>query len=218
MKTRFMYLTAMVAVAMAQPVRAQTVVSPQRLSDADVLRTYIVGDFDNRPQINRDRADGAPLHPYSRFVNRLADDKVRNRPAGQTGFYVLEERYYVYPGQDTLVKPQLYFLETTASGAVKLHVLQWPDTKAAKQIRNDNPGLQFDYNTLTEMPGVPPTPFVRTYRGFYLNTHPTATVPAAGQLLLERTIGRDFLEVTEAVNQSGKRATLYSAPIIYKRL
>lgn len=218
MTKRFLYLTAIIASTTGQPATAQTVVQPQRQNDAAILRTYITGDFDNRPQLDRDRADGKPPHPYSRFVNRLADDKVRNRPANQSGFYVLEERYYVYPGQDTLVKPQLYFFEETASGTVKLHVLQWPDTKVTKQIRNDNSGLQFDYNTLTDLPAVTPTAFERTYRGFYLNTHPNTAVPATGQLLLERTIGRDFLEVTEVVNLSGKRSALYSAPIVYKRL
>jgi hypothetical protein len=183
----------------------------------ELFKSYIQGDLDNREQVEAERKAGRQIHPYAKHINRLADDKIKNKPAQYEGFYILEESYYVYPGQtDTVVKPYLFWF-TEEQGSVKLHSLQLPKDIPVKDIRNDNPALSFDYNALTLSPSFKPATY--TYqpdtKSFYIkapNEFP------GGLFTLEETIAQDYFSVMELLMKDGKQVTPYSTPILYKRI
>ncbi|MCS6807416.1 MAG: hypothetical protein RML40_01635 [Bacteroidota bacterium] len=184
----------------------------------ELFKQYIQGDLDNREQIEEERRAGKQIHPYAKHVNRLADDKILNKPAHYQGFYILEESYYVYPDKpnDTIIKPYLFWF-TEENGAVKLHSLQIPKDIPVHEIRNDNPTLRFDYNALRLSPTFKPAcyTFNEASQSFYIkavNEFP------GGSFTLEETIANDSFSVMELLIKDGKQITPYSMPIIYKRI
>jgi hypothetical protein len=179
------------------------------------FKHYIVGDFDNHRQVERERQQGKPIHPYAKHVNRRAEAKIRNLPEKVNGIYVLEESYYKYDGQDTIIKPYLFFFEQMPNGNVRLHSLQLPKDIPAKEVRNDNPNLFFDYLALRPSPTFAPAEYTLTGQGFYVKAHNPFP---GGSFTLEETIGPDRLVVMELLVRDGKQVTPYTEPIIYERL
>jgi hypothetical protein len=187
----------------------------KKMSDFDLFKTYIVGDFDNADQVAAEQKAGKQIHPFAKHVNRLADGKIKNLPPQYRGFYVLEESYYDYPNKPTEVKPYLFWFEPTGTGAVRLHSLQLPPNLDKKEVRNDNPNLSFDYNALKESPTFAPATYTRVVNGFYLNH--TVNLPNGMSFTLEETIGDTFLTVMESLKKDGKLLTPYDTPLLYKR-
>jgi hypothetical protein len=190
----------------------------QPAKEFEVYKSYIQGDLDNREQVEAERKAGKQVHPYAKHINRLADDKIRNKPANYEGFYILEESYYVYPDkpQDTVVKPYLFWFKEEG-GRVKLHSMQFPKDILVKDIRNDNPKLGFEYNDLKLSPSFKPAlyTFQAESQSFYIkapNEFP------GGVFTLEETIASDGFSVMELLVKDGKQITPYSTPILYRRM
>ena len=55
------------------------------------FKQYITGDFDNANQVMEELKAGKVIHPLAIHVNRIADNKVINKPANLEGFFLLEE-------------------------------------------------------------------------------------------------------------------------------
>jgi hypothetical protein len=187
----------------------------KKMSDFDVFKTYIVGDFDNAEQVEAERKAGQQIHPLAKHVNRLADTKIKNLPPQYRGFYVLEESYYDFPNKPTDVKPYLFWFEPTDNQGVKLHSMQLPANLDKKDIRNDNPNLSFDYNDLKESPTFTPAIYTRTDKGFYINH--IVNLPNNMTFTLEETIAATSLTVMESLKKDGKLLTPYTTPLLYKR-
>ncbi len=181
----------------------------------ELFKQYMVGDFDNSHQIAQEKRDGKQIHPYAKHINRRAEAKIKNLPDKVNGFYILEESYYKYEGQDTIVKPYLFFFEQLPNQKIRLHALQLPKDMPVKDIRNNNPALSFDYLTLQASPTFKPADYTQTERGFYVKA---PNLFPGGSFTLEETIGKVQLEVMETLIRDGKQITPYNTPLIYDRL
>lgn len=192
--------------------------STKSIKPLELFKTYIQGDLDNRQQVEAERKAGKQIHPYAKHVNRLADDKIRNKPANYEGFCILEESYYVYPDkpQDTIVKPYLFWFKEE-DGRVKLHSMQLPKELAAKDIRNDNSNLSFDYNELKLSPSFKPALYTFDASTQRFSIKAPNEFPG-GSFTLEETIGKDMFLVMETLVRDGKQITPYSTPIEYRHI
>lgn len=176
---------------------------------------YIIGDFDNRAQVEAERQAGRQLHPAARHVNRQANAKIRSLPADFQGVFVIEESYYVTPDGRELLAPHLFLFEE-AEGQIRLISYELPADIAKAEFRHDNPELVLDYPALKVSRTF--TPLTYTYdpaRGF---TGQSVThLPKGTVFTLTETIGPEGLEVMELMEKDGQRLTPYETPILYRR-
>ena len=75
------------------------------------FQEFITGDFDNTAQVVAEIKAGKQIHPLAVHVNRLANDKIKNIPAGLNGFFIIEESYYLADGKPIDLKPYLFLFE-----------------------------------------------------------------------------------------------------------
>lgn len=177
---------------------------------------YIVGDFDNRAQVEAERQAGRQLHPAARHVNRPANAKIRNLPADFQGVFVIEESYYVTPDGREVLAPHLFLFAETATGQVQLTSYELPAGVTKADFRNDNPDLVLDYPALTVSKTF--TPLTYEYdpaRGFWGQS--ATPLPNGAVFTLTETIGPAGLDVMELMEKDGQRLTPYETPILYRR-
>ena len=148
---------------------------------------------------------------------RIADGKVRNRPEGMKGFFILEESYYLSEGKPLDRKPYLFLFEPEGSDKVRLTAYQLPGHLKKEDVRNDNDTLSFDYGTLQQSP---------TFKGAVYDWNPGEKsfstrapneLPGGMRFTLIEHFTRDALEVMELLEKDGKRLTPYETPILYRR-
>lgn len=180
------------------------------------FKQYITGDFDNAKQVIEELKAGKAIHPLAIHVNRVADSKVINMPANLTGFFLLEESYYLTEGKPTEVKPYLFLFSLVNKGVIHLTTYQLTGYKK-ESLRNDNPDLQFDYTSLVPSP---------TFKGadYRWNekekTFSTVSVNELGNQMrftLSETFTAKTLMVMELLEKDGKSLTAYTTPILYER-
>jgi hypothetical protein len=187
----------------------------EKMTEFEIFKGYIVGDFNNSAQVVAEQKAGKQIHPLAVHVNRLFDSKIDNLPPSYKGFYVLEESYYTYPEKSTEVKPYLFWFEPTETGQVRLHSMALPKEIDKTAIRNNNAEFRLDYKTLKESPTFTPAVYTYSERGFYLNH--TVEIAPSMQFTLEETIDSQTLTVMETLMKNGVRLTPYSTPILYVR-
>jgi hypothetical protein len=180
------------------------------------FQEYITGDFDNSSQLVEEMKAGKIVHPLSVHVNRVADEKVLNKPLDLNGFFVLEESYYLNEGKAMESKPYLFLFSLRPSGIIRLTTYQLTNYKK-EELRNDNAALRFDFLTLTPSP---------TFQGADYAWNPkkktfsTVSVNDLGNGLsftLSETFTSTTLQVMELLEKNGQRLTSYDTPILYKR-
>lgn len=180
------------------------------------FKQYITGDFDNANQVIEELKAGKAIHPLAIHVNRLADSKVINKPSNLTGFFLLEESYYLTEGKPTEVKPYLFLFSLVNKEVIHLTTYQLTGYKK-ESLRNDNPDLQFDYTSLVPSP---------TFKGadYRWNekekTFSTVSVNELGNQMrftLSETFTAKTLMVMELLEKDGKSLTAYTTPILYER-
>ncbi|HRK75177.1 MAG TPA: hypothetical protein PLL64_12930 [Rhodothermales bacterium] len=181
----------------------------------DLFRTYITGDFDNRQQVERERKNGTPEHPFARHINRLADEKLRNAPS-RNGFWLIEESYYTYPDGSDKINHHLFFFEGVNPQTVRLYAYQLPESLPMAQLTHDNPALSIDFSTLQVSPRFAPAEYTLTDGQFTL--HAPNDWGNGMRFTLSETIGKDRLHVMELLEKDGQRLTPYSTPIEYDRI
>ncbi|MDO4926386.1 MAG: hypothetical protein Q3980_12120 [Turicibacter sp.] len=64
------------------------------MNQLELFKSYIVGDFNNEKQIEKQPLEKQVTHPYAEHVNRVVDDKIENLPDDINGVFILEESYY----------------------------------------------------------------------------------------------------------------------------
>ena len=64
------------------------------MNQLERFKAYIVGDFDNKQQIEKQIKESQLTHPYAKHINRVVNDRIKNLPDELNGFFVLEESYF----------------------------------------------------------------------------------------------------------------------------
>lgn len=187
-----------------------------QMSELELYLSYLTGDFDNQAQIAAEIKAGKQIHPYAKHVTRVVTARVDGIPADFKGVFVLEESYYKYPNQDTIVKPYIFKFEVDAQQQIVLHSIAIPDRIEKKTFRNDNPSWRLNFAELHNSPSFKPAAYTKTDRGFYIKA--PNDLPGGVKFTLEETIGNGFLEVMELAEKDGKRLTPYDTPLMYVRM
>jgi len=180
------------------------------------FKQYITGDFDNANQVMEELKAGKVIHPLAIHVNRVADEKVINKPANLEGFFLLEESYYLTEGKPSEAKPYLFLFSKANNDVIHLTTYQLNGYKK-EALRNDNTSLQFNYDSLVLSP---------TFKGadYRWNakdkTFSTVSVNELGNQMrftLSETFSAKTLWVMELLEKDGKSLTAYSTPIRFER-
>ncbi len=189
---------------------------PKRPAAIEVFKSYIVGDFDNRHQVEAEKAAGRQIHPLARHVNRIADHRIRNAPQ-RPGFWLIEESYYDMPDGSHKINHHLFFFEAVDERTVRLYAYQLPEYLPMEQLTNDNRDLTIDYRDLRISPRFRPADYTFDGKETFTIHAPNDWGDGMRFTLIEKfTPGR--LEVMELLEKNGQRLTPYETPIIYLRI
>jgi len=180
------------------------------------FKQYITGDFDNANQVIEELKTGKVIHPLAIHVNRVADDKVIHKPANLTGFFLLEESYYLTEGKPTEAKPYLFLFSQTSKDVIHLTTYQLNGYRK-EALRNDNPGLQFDYDSLAPSPTFKGADYRWNEKEKSFSTVSVNELGNQMRFTLSETFTAKTLLVMELLEKEGKRLTSYSTPIRYER-
>ena len=180
------------------------------------FQEFITGDFDNTAQVVAEIKAGKQIHPLAVHVNRLANDKVKNIPAGLNGFFIIEESYYLADGKPIDLKPYLFLFEEKVTGIVHLTTFQLAGLKK-EEVRNDNPSLQFDFNQLQPSPTFKGADYTWNVRDKTFNTVSPNDLGNGMKFTLTEKFTNKQLTVLEQVEKDGKLLTAWNTPIIYSR-
>ncbi len=181
-----------------------------------LFQDYLIGDFNNRAQVEAEQAAGQQVHPFAIHVNRLFTDRITDRPADFQGCFILEESYYTYPGQEQTIKPHLFKVEPFSASIAQMTPMQMPSHWPLSEIRNDNPALHFSWSELQAIPWFAPAHYRR--EGDLLKVHHPNDLGNGKRFTLTETFSDNRLEVMELMEENGQRLTPYATPIIYDRL
>jgi hypothetical protein len=183
-----------------------------------LFKKYIVGNFDNSAQVVDEVAVGKQIHPLAIHVNRVADEKILNKPKSLKGFFLLEESYYLKPGKDWELKPYLFYFEPgTVANTVQLTVYQIPANISKDSLRNDNQSLRFNYDSLKTSTTFKGATYTFNAKQKTFSTNAPNELPNGMRFTLIETFSADTLSVMELLEKDGKSLTPYTTPIIYKR-
>lgn len=186
------------------------------LKAIDLFQSYIVGDFNNKKQIDLQMKNGKQTHPYAIHINRVCDSKIVNSPV-KDGFWLLEESYYTKPNQTEVeVKPYLFLFEAEGINGVKLTPYTLPKSSDVRFYKNDNDDLFLNYNDLTPSVSFKPAFYTLKNKIFYLNA--PNELPNGMKFTLIEEISKNQLSVMELLEKDGKSLTPYDTPIIYDRV
>ena len=182
----------------------------------ELFQEILVGDFDNRNQVEAEKIMGNQVHPFAVHVNRLFTHRVEGLPSNFEGCYILEESYYTYPNQAPTIKPHLFHIEAYTDGVAQLTPTQIPEHWDLKDVRNDNPDLTFDYSELKPIVWFKPALYYQ-YRG-ELHTNSPQDLGGGKRFSLIETLSKNRLQVMELMEENGVRLTPYATPIVYERI
>jgi len=181
---------------------------------ADIL----CGTLDNQAQIDAEIANGKQIHPYAKHVTAVCDHRIINRPQGHPGIYILEESYYVKPGQiETEVKPLFFYITAKGKNSALLHSMQVPLHMKPEEVINANKDLVFDFNELEMRPWGPAEYTWHEDKQYFTVDHEDSIGPGMTFRLTE-TLKQGELFVMELVKKDGVKLTPYDTPIHYIKI
>lgn len=181
------------------------------------FKKYITGDFDNNNQVIAEIKVGKIEHPLSIHVNRVADDKILNKPTNINGFFLLEESYYMTEGKPVELKPYLFLFELKGNSIIHLTAYQFPKDLKKVEIRNDNKNLQFDYKNLVPSPTFKGADYIWNSKNKTFSTNAPNELGNGLRFTLIETFTSEQLSVMELLEKDGKKLTTWLTPIIYDR-
>ena len=179
----------------------------------DLFEEILCGDLDNRAQVEKERQAGKQVHPYAKHITRMMDHKIKNIPDGHEGRYVLEESYYTYPGQETQVKPLLFYLKEKGD-TILLHSIAVPERLELTEVVNDNDQLIFEFDELKVKEVFGAAQYVMVDNLFFTVDHPCDFGGGVTFRLVEM-LTKDGLMVMEIYKKDGKIMTPYDTPLQY---
>ncbi len=180
------------------------------------IQEYLIGDFDNQNQIDKERSQGKQIHPYAKHVTRDFNHRIHGLPENFEGSFILEESYYQYPDKELEIKPLLFLFEHVLDDQVRLNSMQIPDTWDKADVRNDNPDLSFHFQDLK--PSDRFRPAIYYFFGDHFKVNAPNDLGNGMRFTLIETLRKDRLEVMELLEKDGQRLTPYDTPIIYERI
>lgn len=181
------------------------------------FKQFITGDFDNNNQVIAEIKAGKVEHPLSIHVNRVADDKIINKPNHLKGFFLLEESYYMAEGKPIELKPYLFFFELKENNIIHLTAYQLPKEYKKEEIRNDNKNLQFDYKDLIASPTFKGADYIWDPEKKTFSTIAPNDLGNGMRFTLIEIFTDKQLSVMELLEKDGKKITPWGSPIIYDR-
>lgn len=182
-----------------------------------IFRQYITGDFDNSNQVLAEIKAGKQIHPLAVHVNRVADDKVINKPKELNGFFIIEESYYLSEGKPLELKPFLFYFSQGEKNKINLTVYQFPVQYKKEEIRNDNKELVIDFLQLKVSPTFSKAVYTWDAANKTFSTNTSVSLPGDMKFSLIETFTNTQLSVMELLEKGGQRITSYSTPILYQR-
>lgn len=192
------------------------------MNHLEVFKSYIVGNFNNQQQIEKQKLNKNITHPYAEHVNRVVNDKIENLPTNLDGFFILEESYYtnIKLSAEGLVNetrkrqsPHLFFFTEDEDKNVKLISYEIPKDFPRQDFTNNNPNLKLDYNTLTISEKF--TPLVYKYENEVFYGKCISKFTSDTKFTLEEWIKKDELLVTEILEKNGRILISVPSPIEY---
>jgi hypothetical protein len=190
----------------------------KKIKPVDIFKTYITGDFDNSAQVTAEIKAGKQIHPLAIHVNRVANDKVKNKPVDLNGFFLIEESYYLAEGKPVEVKPYLFlFQQGSKLEEILLKVYVLPAGIKKEDFRNDNTGLELDYTALQPSPTFNGATYTWNAAAKTFAANSPNDLPGGMKFTLTEKFTKDTLEVMELLEKDGKRLTAYDTPIVYNR-
>jgi hypothetical protein len=180
------------------------------------FQQYITGDFDNSKQTVAEIKAGKQVHPLAIHVNRVATQKIKNVPTNLSGFFIIEESYYLIDGKPLDLKPYLFLFEEKPGGIIHLTTYQLTAYKK-EEIRNDNTSLSFDYTQLVPSPTFKGADYTWDPRDKTFNTISPNDLGNSMKFTLTEKFTSKQLTVLEQVEKDGKLLTAWNTPIIYDR-
>ena len=214
MRERLFFIGILIFLS-ACKVPRQGISNSQSMRAIDLFKQYITGDFNNERQVSEEVASGKQVHPLAIHVNRVADHRILGAPE-MDGFWILEESYYTYPGQETALKPYLFRFEALGDTAVLLTPYNMPKEIPPADIRNDNPDFRLHFSKIEPSPSFKPAAY--SLRDGKFHIHAVNELPGGMRFSLIETISASKLEVMELLERDGKRLTPYDTPIVYDRV
>lgn len=188
------------------------------MTEFEIFKNIIVGDFDNTEQIEKEKSEGKIVHPLAKHINRICNNKIENLPDDFKGIFVIEESYYTQIETNrTNVLPHLFLFEENEEGKVKLISYEIPENITKKEFTNYNENLRMDYNDLKISNKF--NPMVYEYKedkGFYGNS--LSNFGPDTTFLLDETLSEDKFEVNEILKKGNKVIVGFESPLIYKRV
>lgn len=175
----------------------------------------LCGTLDNQAQIDEEIAAGKQIHPYAKHVTAVCDQRIRNRPADHPGIYILEESYYIQPGQSEVqLKPLFFYVTASGEDTALLHSMQVPEHYDPKEVVNTNDALFFDWSTIVARPWGPAPYIWHEDKQCFTTDHEDPIGPDMTFRLTE-TLKDGELFVMECIKKNGVQITPYNTPIHY---
>lgn len=177
----------------------------------------LCGSLDNQQQIDEEIKAGKQIHPYAKHVTDVCDHKIINRPGNHEGIYILEESYYIKPGQTEMeLKPLLFYMRSDGVSKALLQSVQIPEQYDKAEVTNANDELVFDWKELSFRPfGI--AEYTLHEEGHFTVDH-SADMGNGLNFRLIETLSSEGLEVMELVHVNGVKVTPYDTPILYKKI
>ena len=172
----------------------------------------LTGRFSNAEQAAELQKQN-PAFQLAEHRNTACNDKIRNLPEGFAGVFVVEESYYTAQGA-THASPHL-FLFTEEGEGVRLTSYEIPAGYDKNAFTYD--GMQpVDYRDLVPSKKFTPALY-RKKDGVWEGGSTSLFTPTLKFTLFER-FSPEVLEVSERMEQGGRRVFGYDQPILYKRI
>lgn len=187
------------------------------MSEFELFKKVIVGDFNNQEQIDKERALGEIKHPLAKHVNRICNDKIKNLPKDFKGIFVIEESYYTFldTGKTNTLN-HLFLFEEVECGKIRLISYEVPKSINKKDFTNSNEDLVIDYNELEV--SIKFNSLIYDYIenvGFYGRSF--SYFAEETTFLLEETLSENKFEVNEILKKGDRILIGFDSPIIYIR-
>lgn len=187
------------------------------MTEFELFKKVIVGKFNNLEQVKMEKEKGKVIHPISKHVNAICNDKIDNLPVDFKGIFVIEESYYTFVDTNrSNTMPHLFLFKETEEGKVKLISYEIPKDISKKDFNNSNANLRFDYNKLEISEKF--NHFTYNYiKGIGFHGKSLSQFAPDTTFFLDETLSEDKLEVNEILKKGDKVLVGFESPILYIR-
>lgn len=185
------------------------------MNQLEEFMKYVTGEFTNEQQIKQEEKEGERVHPFARHKNTVINHKIKNLPVDCDGYFVVEESYYETNGK---TKPlhHLFFFSSNEKGKVTLTSYQIPAPYTQSNFVFEAIDEPIDYEILETSKHFNTIEYEYedgTFSGGGASPLSDSTV-----LIVNETMTKDEIHVSETFEKNGIRTFGYDTPIIYRRI